>query len=649
MSSNIEMQQTNNWIEEITSKNQIKYYEYKNFHNIEKIGNNDFNDFGEVYRAKLQNSDQYFTLKSFNFDNITVKEIIYEFELHREVDFQKNIIQFFGITNEENQNDQSRQYLIVMEYADSGSLQSYLKENFIKLSWEDKYKLAYQLACAVSYLHDKGIEHRNLYSNNILIHQNTIKLTDFGLLKRIKVVSEQKESDLFEMIPYTDPKWLNHNNNFIQSYSLNKKSDVYSIGVILWEISSGQPPFKDESHDADLIMRIVQGYREIVVSDTPSNYSILYTECWDNEPNNRPTMNQVVSKLKVIITNSNIIIEDYLIQSFNKQQLNLENINTLITHNNVLYKEIFQDFTKIYMKEIEPNAQNIHGVIFEEELGVVVDELVNLHCKELNSGKEDNIRKQHTLDHINNYKISVQEIYYWLLNNQKDSNSVYLFGYFNCKGIGTDIDNQKTFGLYKKAAELENIAAQLELADIYIHGKGIGKNYIKAFELSEKLTKEGNPNAINRLGYCYKHGVGTDINTEKAFELYQKAANLGNMRAQCNLALMYKDGSGINVDYKKTFGLLKKPAEEEHSVGMNLLGYCYHFGIGTSINLQKALELYQKSAKLGNCYAQYNLGAMYENGEGVEIDIDQAIFWYKKSAEKGNEGAQIRLYYLLIE
>lgn len=78
MSSNIEMQETNNWIEEITSKNQIKYYEYKNFHNIEKIGNNDFNDFGEVYRAKLKNSDQYFTLKSFNLDNVTVKEIIYE-------------------------------------------------------------------------------------------------------------------------------------------------------------------------------------------------------------------------------------------------------------------------------------------------------------------------------------------------------------------------------------------------------------------------------------------------------------------------------------------------------------------------------------------------------------------------------------------
>ena len=49
-----------------------------------------------------------------------------------------------------------------MEYADGNSLQNYLKENFNKLTWDDKYKLAYQLACAVSCLHDKGIVHCDL-------------------------------------------------------------------------------------------------------------------------------------------------------------------------------------------------------------------------------------------------------------------------------------------------------------------------------------------------------------------------------------------------------------------------------------------------------------------------------------------------------
>jgi serine/threonine protein kinase len=49
-----------------------------------------------------------------------------------------------------------------MEYANSGNLQSYLKENFDKLTWDDKYDMAYQLACAVSCLHTEEIIHRDL-------------------------------------------------------------------------------------------------------------------------------------------------------------------------------------------------------------------------------------------------------------------------------------------------------------------------------------------------------------------------------------------------------------------------------------------------------------------------------------------------------
>jgi serine/threonine protein kinase len=52
--------------------------------------------------------------------------------------------------------------MLVMEYANSGSLQSYLEENFDKLTWDDKYDMAYQLACAVSCLHTEGIVHRDL-------------------------------------------------------------------------------------------------------------------------------------------------------------------------------------------------------------------------------------------------------------------------------------------------------------------------------------------------------------------------------------------------------------------------------------------------------------------------------------------------------
>lgn len=64
-----------NYIEEAITKKYIKYYEYKNFHNIEKIRNSTF---GEIYCANLKNSEQYFALKSFNLDKFTIKEIVNE-------------------------------------------------------------------------------------------------------------------------------------------------------------------------------------------------------------------------------------------------------------------------------------------------------------------------------------------------------------------------------------------------------------------------------------------------------------------------------------------------------------------------------------------------------------------------------------------
>ena len=64
--------------------------------------------------------------------------------------------------NLEYSSDKTLKYLLVMEYADGGSLQDYLKKHDNSLTWKSKYNLSYQLACAVSFLHGKEIVHRDL-------------------------------------------------------------------------------------------------------------------------------------------------------------------------------------------------------------------------------------------------------------------------------------------------------------------------------------------------------------------------------------------------------------------------------------------------------------------------------------------------------
>ncbi|CAB4477973.1 unnamed protein product [Rhizophagus irregularis] len=191
--------------------------------------------------------------------------------LQRDIQFHSNIINFYGITKfePENHNDQLKKYLLVMEFADSGTLHEYLKNNFSNLTWDDKYKLAYQLTSAVSCLHNEGIVHRDLHSGNILVHQG-------------------------------------------------------------------------EEYDVDLAIDIKEGLREETVPGTPENYVNLYTECWDGEPTNRPTIYQVIESLKVIMGRTDMTSVNHPIinpLSSNNQETNSLNVNSIASSINNSFQE----------------------------------------------------------------------------------------------------------------------------------------------------------------------------------------------------------------------------------------------------------------------------------------------------------------------
>ncbi|GES90021.1 kinase-like domain-containing protein [Rhizophagus clarus] len=165
MSNNAETINNSNdwykWVEEAISKKHIKYYEIENFSNIQEIGSGGF---AKVYSANWKNSHKCYAIKSFfNINDATVKAIFREVQLQREVDFHDNVIRFYGVTTSIKEN-QRKEYSLVIEYAENGTLRKYLKENFENLTWNDKYNLAFQLVYAVSCLHDEGIVHRDLHS-----------------------------------------------------------------------------------------------------------------------------------------------------------------------------------------------------------------------------------------------------------------------------------------------------------------------------------------------------------------------------------------------------------------------------------------------------------------------------------------------------
>ncbi|UZO15572.1 uncharacterized protein OCT59_006990 [Rhizophagus irregularis] len=289
---------TTDALEQCVKKYHLKYYKYNEFDQIKEIGGGLV---GKVYKANWKQNGKCLVLKSFNLDN--VEEIISEIKLYHEVNFNDVMIKLYGISK----TDSDKEYLLVKEYAEGGTLRNYLEAKFFSLNWGDKYGLALQLSNAINCLHENGIVHKDLHSNNILIHQNSIKLADFSLSKRIKDAGQIS----FETVPYLDPEVfgiIGENSRYLNSSEENKqikkqkKSDIYSIGVLFWELSSGKKPFADIKYDLSLAERIAKGLREKIVEGTPEGYSVLYSKCWDHDPDKRPTIQEIVDTLTPMVS-----------------------------------------------------------------------------------------------------------------------------------------------------------------------------------------------------------------------------------------------------------------------------------------------------------------------------------------------------------
>jgi TPR repeat protein len=385
-------------------------------------------------------------------------------------------------------------------------------------------------------------------------------------------------------------------------------------------------------------------------------YNILLLECWNGEPDKRPTINQVVERLKEIITKTNIVTENYQTElnlqsvSTDGQKFNPTNIDpSSNSDNHSLHGEMshfIQNFNKMSTKEIETITLINENMPLEKNLNKIVNDIVNYIFKIDNEGKKSTLIKNNKdiLDYFDNNNINSQEIYGWLLLiNQNSSDFIFLLGYFYYLGIETYENNKKAFDLFINASEKSHTLAQLYVGICYQFGYGTAKDEKLAFKYYEKIANMGYASGLLRLGYCYNNGIGTGVNRQKAFKLYYQAANLGNGSAYYNLALMYENGEGVAKDYNKAIELYQQSENLGSSKAQNNLGIMYEKGEGVDKDYKKAFELYHKAANSGNDLAQYNLAVMYEYGKGTEKDINQAIYWYEKSAKQGNQDAQNEL------
>ena len=173
--------------------------------------------------------------------------------------------------------------MIVMQYANNGSLLSYLDQNINKLTWYMKLQRLTDIACDLENIHDMGLVHCDLHGGNIVLHDNTREIDslicDLGLSRSVN--SRESNSTIRGVLPFIAPEVF-HTCKFTQ------KSDVYSFGIIMYLIATGEPPFRDRQFDRDLVCDIMGGLRPSMPDSAPEEYKKLAERCCDADPDKRP-------------------------------------------------------------------------------------------------------------------------------------------------------------------------------------------------------------------------------------------------------------------------------------------------------------------------------------------------------------------------
>ncbi|RHZ82806.1 hypothetical protein Glove_103g150 [Diversispora epigaea] len=177
----------------------------------------------------------------------------------------------FGLTKDPSTND----YMLVL-YRYDKDLRHFLKDNYRSFTLLQKYQII----------------GGDLHSGNILYdaYNSQWYISDLGLSGPV----DKPLNSIYGNLPYVAPEVYCG-----QIYTI--KSDIYSIGILMWEVITGETPYGDCEHDLDLAFTIAKGYRPTISENIPLEYATLMKQCWDANPNNRPNLDIIYYKMESLV------------------------------------------------------------------------------------------------------------------------------------------------------------------------------------------------------------------------------------------------------------------------------------------------------------------------------------------------------------
>uniref|UniRef100_A0A8C7IYL6 receptor protein-tyrosine kinase n=1 Tax=Oncorhynchus kisutch TaxID=8019 RepID=A0A8C7IYL6_ONCKI len=256
-------------------------------------------EFGEVYKGRLKPAGKrelYVAIKTLKAGYVEKqrRDFLSEASIMGQFD-HPNIIRLEGVVTK------SRPVMIITEFMENGALDSFLRQNDGQFTVIQLVGMMRGIAAGMKYLAEMNYVHRDLAARNILVNSNLVcKVSDFGLSRYLQDDTSDPTytSSLGGKIPvrWTAPEAIAYR-------KFTSASDVWSYGIVMWEVMSfGERPYWDMSNQ-DVINAIEQDYRLPPPMDCPTALHQLMLDCWQKDRNARPKFPDIVNTLDKMMRN----------------------------------------------------------------------------------------------------------------------------------------------------------------------------------------------------------------------------------------------------------------------------------------------------------------------------------------------------------
>lgn len=442
------------------------------------------------------------------------------------------------------------------------------KDELEKNGWNDTKKMItiYSIASAISFLHSKKIVYRDLSPNNIMFDKDfNVKIVDFGFSKVLNGSNEFNSNKL-------GTSWYCPPEAIRGKYS--ESGDVYAFSIIVYEILTNKQPYLNNIDNLTLLNKVCNGTRPLIPSDFNNSWNALIRECWDEDPEKRPKINDILYRIR----ND----ENFILENADKDE----------------YQKAIERCDR-YQGEFDSNIDiDFHQFIENKERTI---KKVKAITKNIES-TDPNIGTEHDQSNDNEQETTTENI-----------ESIYQKG--RSYEFGKNADIKKAAMYYQKAADKDHIDAMSTYGLMLMEGKGVEKDEIKAAFYLKKAADCGKPAAMFNYAYLVSHF--DQPNYQESCLYYEMAANRGNVNAMNNFGLCLYNGKGCSVNMKEACKFFKMAADHDLVRGFYNYGLMNDKGYGTDVNKKTAFDYYKKAADKNYRDGALKVSKMLSIGDGI--------------------------------